>query len=152
MYSPLSLLTLLKAFVLGLCAQLLPPQQLCVLHRGYDQTRLSRGRLLDFMYRTPQALQRVFGPSGPPRHSGVLVVPQLRHVWTQPCLDALHGKVVLLRGLMAAPTWRILCWFADECLVTEPCRLVTEPCPRGTAQLLSCTALTLGVPKDVSPN
>lgn len=32
------------------------------------------------MHLTPQALQRVLGPSGPWRHCGVFVAPQLRHV------------------------------------------------------------------------
>lgn len=45
------------------------------------------GKSLPDLYRTPQALQRVFGPMGPALHCGVLVISQCIHFLTD-CEDA----------------------------------------------------------------
>lgn len=59
-----------------------------------------RGR--SFLYRTPQALQRVRGPRGPQRHCGVWWQPQLRHTVRRPLRPAGgRGGWLMVRGRSA---------------------------------------------------
>lgn len=56
------------------------------------------------LYRTPQALQSVFGPNGPVRHCGVFSEAQCRHFLPGVSLFSLflYGAVFVARGIIAA--------------------------------------------------